>query len=380
MTRTCLFITNGLGLGNSTRCYAVMEHLVEQGFRIHVLTSGNGLTFFQHKSCIDSLTQTGSFYYSSANGVISGWSTLKSIKNLLSIAKTKRADLSALLDRIQPDVAVIDSEYALAPLRMRRIPIIAINSSEIVVSQYLKQKTKPANVRSHFWFVGFFDYLFHKHFCDLILSPFPLKTKTRSAKFRRVGLIARQAILQHARKPDDVSFPSPRSLQTVIFMLSGSVHASRISFPQDLPFKIEVVGVPGESRQNLIYHGRQMDNVDLLRRADALVVNGGYSAVSEAFVLGRPVFVVPVPGHAEQFVNAALVRDLGLGFVATETNVVSRLLEMFEQNRWVGRKPLPAAFEIDGARESAGLIASFVEAFKYSRSPSPQRLTAAESS
>ena len=31
MSHTCLFIINGLGLGNSTRCYAVMEHLVEQG-------------------------------------------------------------------------------------------------------------------------------------------------------------------------------------------------------------------------------------------------------------------------------------------------------------------------------------------------------------
>src|SRR5438128_2318167 len=98
MTHTCLFIINGLGLGNSTRCYAVMEHLMEQGFRIHVLTSGNGLEFFQQKSCIDSLTKMGSFYYSSSNGAISGWSTLKSLKNLLSIAKTKRAELGALLD------------------------------------------------------------------------------------------------------------------------------------------------------------------------------------------------------------------------------------------------------------------------------------------
>ena len=61
-----------------------------------------------------------------------------------------------------------------------------------------------------------------------------------------------------------------------------------------------------------------MDNADLLARADALVINAGYSAVSEAFVLRKPVFVVPVPGHAEQFVNACLVKDLGLGFMAVE--------------------------------------------------------------
>jgi UDP-N-acetylglucosamine:LPS N-acetylglucosamine transferase len=103
-----------------------------------------------------------------------------------------------------------------------------------------------------------------------------------------------------------------------------------------------------------------------LSRADALVINGGYSAVSEAFVLGKPVFVVPVSGHAEQFVNAALVRDLGLGFVADETNVLDQLLTMYQQNRWIGRKTLPAAFEMDGAREACGAIGSFLRKHKMS--------------
>src|SRR5439155_9296538 len=343
VSHTCLFIINGLGLGNSTRCYAVMEHLVEQGARIHVLTSGNGLKFFQDKSCIESLTPMESFYYSGKDGGVSGWSTFKSLKSLAGIARTKRAQLSALLDKLHPDVAVIDSEYALGPLRRRRIPIVAINTSEMVVSQYLKHRDRPAAVRSHFWLVEFSDYLFHKHFCNLILSPFPVNAPTRGPKFQRIGLIARRAVLEHARKITDQNFPSPRSLRTVVFMLSGSVHASNITFDRPLPFKVEVVGIPGESHGNVVYHGRQMNNIEILRRADALVINGGYSAVSEAFVLGKPCFVVPVSGHAEQFVNAALVRDLGLGFMAEEQTVLAQILQMYEQDRWIARKPLPAS-------------------------------------
>ena len=142
-------------------------------------------------------------------------------------------------------------------------------------------------------------------------------------------------------------------------MLSGSVHASDISFDRhELPFKIDVVGRSGKSCGNVTYHGRQMDNADLLARADALVINAGYSAVSEAFVLRKPVFVVPVPGHAEQFVNACLVRDLGLGFMATERDVLDQLLNMYRQNAWLGLRPAPEKFEIDGAREAAALILS----------------------
>jgi len=73
MDKTCLFMINGLGLGNSTRCYAVMQHLVERGFRVHVLTSGNGLTFFRDKPIVESLTAMEAFFYSTKEGRISGW-------------------------------------------------------------------------------------------------------------------------------------------------------------------------------------------------------------------------------------------------------------------------------------------------------------------
>ena len=65
-------------------------------------------------------------------------------------------------------------------------------------------------------------------------------------------------------------------------------------------------------------------------------------------------------GHAEQFVNACLARDLGLGFMATETNVLDQLLEMHRLDRWVGRLPMPATFETGGAGEAARAIPHYV--------------------
>jgi len=359
---TCLFVINGLGMGNSTRCHAVMESLAERGCDIHVLTSGNGLNYFKNQSCVKSLTAMDSFFYSGNNNGISGWSTVKSLRALLKLAKNKKAQLSNLLEKINPDVAIIDSEYAISPLRKRRIPIVALNTSEFVVTEYLKCRDIPRGIRSHFWFVEFSDYLFHRHYCDLILSPFPLPTAARHPKFQRIGLIARRSIKQLAAPHGTRAFPSPREIRRVVFMLSGSVHASNICFGQELPFKIDVVGRSGESRGNVTYHGRQMDNTALLAQADALVINGGYSAVSEAFVLGKPVFVVPVPGHAEQFVNARLVQELGLGFVATEMDVVSQLLRMYEKNEWAGLKPAPRSIEINGAEEAAHALLKIISA------------------
>jgi hypothetical protein len=227
----------------------------------------------------------------------------------------------------------------------------------MIVSAYLQNRAKASGIKSHFWFVEFTDYLFHRYFCDLILSPFPLRTPTRHPKFHRIGLIVRRAVREAVAFQIPKDPPSPRQLRNVVFMLSGSVHASRIPFGQHpLPFSVQVVGRDGQSSGNVTFHGRKLNNTELLAKADALVINGGYSAVSEAFFLRKPVFVIPVPGHAEQFVNACLARDLGLGFIASENDVLGQLLEMYEQDRWIGRKPMPPEFETNGAEEAARLI------------------------
>jgi UDP:flavonoid glycosyltransferase YjiC (YdhE family) len=369
MAISCLFIINGLGLGNSTRCLAVIEQLAAAGCRIHVLTSGNGLSFFRGHPNIESLTAMESFYYSRGRSGISGWSTLKSVVSLAKVARSKWRDLEKLLFSVKPDVAIVDSEYVIGPLRRRRIPILAINNSEVVVTEYLKHRRVARGVGSHFWFVEFMDYLFHRIFCDMVLSPFPLPRPTRHPKFRRIGLIVRAEVRRQSVMAASLPRISPRQIRTAVFMLSGSIHASEIDFGRrEFPFAVEIVGRSGVSRGNVTFHGRLLDNLALLERADVFVINGGYSALSEAFAFRKPAFVIPVPGHAEQFVNARLAAELGVGFVAHEGDVLDRLMEMYQQDRWINLVPLPAAFELEGDCEAARAILDYAESRQSGRS------------
>jgi len=169
-----------------------------------------------------------SFYHSGSKGGISGWSTFKSLRSLVAIANVKRAQLANLVNQLRPQVAIVDSEYALSPLRKRGIPIIGLNTSEMILTEYLNHPPKNPSIRSHFWFVEFVDYLFHRRYCDLVLSPFLLRTPTRHRKFQRIGLIARRAVLERAREIPSRTLQSPKQIRTVVFMLSGSVHASTI--------------------------------------------------------------------------------------------------------------------------------------------------------
>jgi uncharacterized protein (TIGR00661 family) len=53
--------------------------------------------------------------------------------------------------------------------------------------------------------------------------------------------------------------------------------------------------------------------VNLLATAKAVICNGGYSFISEAVYLHKPICSVPIANQAEQFVNAAYVDKYGFG-------------------------------------------------------------------
>jgi len=360
MAGDCLFIINGLGMGNSTRCHAIMEHLIDQGVRIHVLTSGNGLMYFSGVKGIASLTPMESFFYSGKNGGVSGWRTFASIHALYGRATTKKRQLEEFLQRHPIAVAVTDSEYITSPLRRRKIPVIGLNNADAVVSEYMKLADTPREIRSHFWFVEYTDYLFHRFCCDWVISPSAVPGPPRHPRIRRVGLIVRRAVLE-VLPPEPPEPVPPAEMKSMVFLLSGSIFASKIALGDGrFPFPVDVIGREGENIGTVTYRGRLMDNIAYLQKADALVINGGFSAVSEAMALGKPTFVIPVPGHAEQYTNARTLADMGYGYVVGENEVVDKIKELCRVNRWDGLKKRLPITGIQGAREASDIIVGII--------------------
>lgn len=350
-----LFVINGLGMGNCVRCYALIQKLAPMA-QIHVFTSGNGLMFLKDKKEISSLTQSETYFYAADEkaGGISATGTLASIRKLYGIYKRKTKQLDDLLEKLRPDVMVIDSEYSVGPARKRGIPVAALNNSDVVVTEYLRRPGLPSSIRSQFWLVEFWDYTFHKHMVNLVISPSLRDEPARHPNFHRVGVMLREAFENVVQPGGKAAYTLPKDVKRAVFMLSGSVFASKIAGNfSDLPFHVDVVGREGESRGNVTYHGKALNSFDILCKADFLVINGGFLAVSEAAVLRKPTFVIPVPNHAEQVINSLLLQDLGIGYVATEATVIGQIQKALESNRWEGlREDIPQV-NFNGSAEAA---------------------------
>lgn len=348
-----LLLVNGLGLGNSTRCHAVIQRLAARGIPVDVVTSGNGAWYFRDRSEIGALHEVESLFYARKEGRLSIAATVASARELLSIQRRNNRRLGDILDELRPAVVVTDSMYTFSPMRRRGIPIYALNNADVVVAAYGMFQDRPKSIRAQFHAVEATDALFHRIIPAQVISPTLTDTiPGGGGKIRRVGPIVRREYQ-----------PSPRSgpAAKAVVMLSGSVFGTPVELnAPDYPIQIHVVGRPKPPQDSpsgrVTYHGKVLDTLPIVQDADVAVVNGGFSAVSEMFFMRKPMVVVPVPNHAEQWVNARVIEHLGVGRLATEDTYEQVMLEVA-----AGIDRYRKAYDLlppcpDGAEQAAGII------------------------
>src|SRR5262249_35652630 len=207
-----LFLVNGLGLGNSTRCHAVIQRLLDRGAEIQIITSGNGLWYFQSVPGIGRLHEVESLYYGVREGRSSIVRTLTAVADFAAILRRNARKMANIVSEWRPDIVVSDSVYTFRTFKRAGIPFVALNNADVVHQSYRRFADRPRSVRPQFWCVEEPDYLFHRAVPDLVISPSldPFLPEV-GGNVRRVGPIVRQGF----------SPPAPRSPpRSLLLMLS----------------------------------------------------------------------------------------------------------------------------------------------------------------
>ena len=346
-----LFIVNGLGLGNSTRCDSIIQPLVKRGYGIDVLTSGNGVQYFRQCPYVSNIHELRSLYYGSKNGKLSVWKTFLAVPDFFKIFISNINFVKILIVQNKYRAVVIDSDYTLLWLkRSLRIPIIALNNADVVIQECKKLPSLPKSIQMQY-LIEKCDSWFHQKVPHLVLSPALLPQNDNGGPVRHFAPFIREGFQ-----------PRPLSLELkrILVMLSGSRFGSSTRFLEPLThqqnIRIDVIGRAGVSQGSILYHGKTFSNKHLIDEADMMVINGGFSAVSEAVVLRKPVIVIPVENHAEQFINVRTVEQAGLGLVATEKNAMDKIREMISYFPQFVQAHRQFNCRLDGAQEAAKAI------------------------
>ena len=97
-----------------------------------------------------------------------------------------------------------------------------------------------------------------------------------------------------------------------------------ISVLKSVPYKFSVYGMNKIGiEKNCRFEESHKQFIKDLASCDAVITNGGFTLITEAMLLGKPVLSVPIRGQYEQTMNAFLLEKNGLGVWSKKITVNS---------------------------------------------------------
>jgi len=300
------------GMGHATRSKVVIQHLLSNGHEVRVVSSDRAFLFLQ-KHFGERVIQIEGFHLAYKNAQVSLRSTvLLNLKHAPKQVVKNFAAYTKLLDVIRFDLVISDFEsFSHFFAKTNRIPFVSIDNMQVINRATLDIEI-PKEEKTNYLLArniikakvpGAMEYFITSFFCP------PLKKE----KSIYVSPIIRDEILN--------TKPSVKD-HIVVYQTSSS--------QKDLIQVLQKI-----SRETFIVYGFNKDeshgNVTLkafseksfisnFASAKAVIANGGFSFISEAVYLQKPVCCVPIKNQFEQFVNAAYIEKLRYGRHFNEFN------------------------------------------------------------
>ncbi|HMZ51887.1 MAG TPA: glycosyltransferase family protein [Candidatus Sumerlaeota bacterium] len=319
-----LFCVVGVGAGNTTRNLAILRELQSIGdCEILIAAQGNARKLLsQHYKTIGlhdiSYSTSGKF------------SPLSVIKSNLGFPYRFWQNMKAserIMRDFKPDLVVADSDfYCLRPARRLGLKLAAINNSALIVEFIRADGTLPSNCRFSYNVIERSDYWLQRRYPQRVLCPDAGIGIPLPKKFVPIPPMVR---------PDIVPLTEPGD--EIVVLTSGSgLDVDTIDLTKLKNQKIRMLGtrltkVPDGAQ----FVGFTLDVMEHMRRAKVLVIQGGFSSLSEALKLRVPTVIIPIANHAEQWVNGRVVEKLGLGRCARDAahagDEVMHIIENYDQ-------------------------------------------------
>jgi uncharacterized protein (TIGR00661 family) len=323
-----LYGVPGEGMGHATRSKVVVDYLLKK-HDVRIVSSGRAFAFL-NEAFGGRVSEIEGFHLAYKNARVDKFKTALSIlKNAKGSLRKNFLKYMELSKTFLPDLVISDFEsFAFWFALQHRLPIISIDNMQII-SRCNLEFSVPSEEKENYWVAkniirakvpGCRNYLITTFFHPPI----------RKQPTVLVPPILRDKIL--ARRPTSgnhlVVYQTTESPDKLIGNLQALRHET-----------FHVYGLNrSESHGNVLLKTFSEDGfIDDLASCKGVIANGGFSLISEAVYLKKPVCSIPIPNQFEQFVNAAYIEKLGYGrhFGTTDSDSIKTFLydiERFHDN------------------------------------------------
>ena len=295
----------GEGMGHATRSKVVIDHLLKSGHSVIAVSSGRAFHFLD-KAFPGRVIEIRGFHFAYRNAEVSKSATL--LSNLRGAARNLVYNTGKKLmieKTFSPDLVISDFEsFSYFFARAHKLPVISIDNMQVMDRCVLDIQVDPSEKN---------NYRIAKNIvrakvpgCDhyFVTSFFP--AETRKSNTSVVPPIIRQAILD-AR---------PRNGDHILMYQTSSTLTTVKKVLHQLPGeKFIVYGMNQDQADgNVVFRPfSESGFIADLSGARAVIANGGFSFISEAVYLRKPVYAFPIRKQFEQWMNARYIDKMGCG-------------------------------------------------------------------
>ncbi|AMK14917.1 MJ1255/VC2487 family glycosyltransferase [Methanobrevibacter olleyae] len=291
----------GEGMGHAIRSSVILEHLTKK-YDVYIFSSDRSYKFLSRK--FDNVFEIGGFNTVYENNVVRTKKTFfKALKANPTNLKEGYTVLYKECRKIKPNIIISDFEnYAGILSKLMNIPLISLDNIHMITQC---EYDYPPNHRTDMLTAKAVtkSYILRpkRHIITTFFYP-PLKHPKMTALYPPV---LREEIMKL----------EPGEGNHVLVYQTAESSINLMEELKKLDYKFIVYGFnKDELDENLTYRAFNEDQIyEDMRTAKAIIVNGGFTMISEAIYLKKPIYSTPAHKNFEQILNGFYVEKLGFG-------------------------------------------------------------------
>lgn len=298
----------GEGLGHAMRSAVILEELIKK-YDILIFASDRAYQYLSQK--FDNVHEIHGFNTVYENNAVNNRKTfVKAMKTLPRDLNSNLKLLYKIARDFKPRIIVSDFEfYASLLSNLLRIPLISIDNMHVITrcnieypDKYRAEKLKAEGVVRSF-IVRPERYIIISYFCPEIKDP--EKTIIYPPVLRKEIMGLKGEYGDHI-----LVYQTSKSNEKLLKTLK--------SFGE----KFVIYGFDLDKKDgNLEFKSfNESEFFEDIQNSRAVITNGGFTLISEALYLKKPVLSIPVKGQFEQILNAIYLEKLGYGEFHEEIN------------------------------------------------------------
>lgn len=352
----------GEGQGHSSRTLTMVRALRSLGHTVLVLAARKAFEVLHPK--MESVEEIPGLFIIYKNNRVQTLPTLHGNWSILKDKKTIVANLVKRLTDFKPDMAIVDFEPFL-PLAAKEmnLPWISLDHQHVIPHM---DPAVPLNKWGEHFSCNWIVRQTHQGEHANLVTSFYHPEEPHPNHVHFLPPILREEVLR--LKPENTG-------HVVVYQTSTSF--TRLpELLKTLPFRFHIYAFERTGTEdNLTFFPRKNEGfIEDVAKADWVFTNGGYTLMSEALFLNKPVFSVPVTGQFEQWINAYYLEKMGFGLMCTRPADVPARLNQFVEKLPEYRRNLQGR-DFFGNQRAINCINRYVERFTI-RQQNTSRLAA----